>query len=136
MREFTLNGAQRNYRKPKAKLLPRDAYTAHCLSPRGYRSSAEVRRSHAAELKAMGGLESMDLCRAEKRVIKLRKGMSTRAIKRVERMLEDMKDAPKAAYRYVTPGARNQQRLFNAFEDVRVTHEIMDIDARMLANAY
>ena len=135
---YSLTAKQRNFKKPGAKLRPRDAYTAGCIAPNGYRNSAECKRAWAAEHKAMGGWEGMrpSLSRSEKRVIKLKKGMSGRAIKRVHRALGWYETMPKQYHAFVLENCRNMKRLYNYMTDVRMEAEIKAIDARMLRNAY
>lgn len=126
--EFSLSGAQRRYRQPGAKLLPRDAEMAMWCGHA--RSARERRKADAMMVKAMGGPPECN-----RNLERARSALSTRALKRIHREMDTGINL-QLVFRFAATGRNAWLRYVNALENDRQVREAQAADAAMLRNAY
>jgi len=137
-RDHCLSGAERNFRTPGKKLLPRDSYNAF-LRER-FKSMRQVRKEIAIEVAAYdsGYGERMHY----ERIARLRKSLSTRAQKLVQFAAErDTADSSlSSAFRQGMQSHCRQKparsRLYRAYMVAHSINQAETADDRMLRNAY
>jgi hypothetical protein len=122
-----LSGAQRNYRKPGAKLKPRCAHTAYeaewrKVSARALRKELAQEYAHNERVHGGGEIDGW-----WKRYHKEFDKLNTRSKKLVELAVYEEQPAPYGAQR---------ARAYNAMQNAMVAERCMEIDRKMLANAY
>lgn len=137
--EFTLSAAQRNYRKPGAKLKPRFAPDAAERDWKKLHSMRELRKEQAIECKAMTEYyekrEGFDT-RIDPHWRKFYKAMDAlgaRSRKRVERALEASADGSALVFKYT---GRAMVRATLAAIEAHGIDLCIEADQKMLANAY